>query len=47
MNGRVAKKLRKYSKRRWLEYVEMVLQWPYMARLRFAWYIVKPHRVKK
>jgi len=40
MNGRVAKKIRKYSKRNWLEYVAVVKKWPFMARLRFAWYIL-------
>jgi len=46
MNGRVAKKLRKYSKRNWLEYVEAVKQWPLNARFRFAWYILF-HKEKK
>ena len=36
MNGRVAKKIRKYSRRQFLEYVESVQQWPFKARLRFA-----------
>ena len=44
MNGRVAKKIRKYSKRNFLEYVEAVREWPFMARLRLTWYLLKPHR---
>lgn len=40
MNGRVAKKIRKYSRRNWLEYVAAVKQWPFQARLRLAWYIL-------
>jgi hypothetical protein len=41
MNGRVAKKIRKYSRRQFLEYVAAVRKWPFRARLRFAWLIVK------
>ena len=41
MRGTVVKKLRKYSKRNWFEYVEALRQWPFMARLRFCWYIIK------
>jgi hypothetical protein len=40
MNGRVAKKIRKYSRRQFLEYVAMVKQWPFGDRLEFAWRIV-------
>lgn len=40
MNGKLAKKLRQYSKRNWIEYVRAVKQWPLSARLRFAWHIV-------
>lgn len=47
MNGRIIKKIRKYSKRNWMEYVAQVKQWPFMARLRFAWYIIKPNRKKE
>lgn len=42
MNGQVAKKIRKYSKRDWFEYLRAIEQWPLKARLRFAWYIIKP-----
>ena len=41
MRGKVVKKIRKYSKRNWFEYVEALRQWPFMARLRFCWYIIK------
>lgn len=40
MNGRIAKKIRKYSRRQFVEYVAMVKQWPLEARLRFAGQIV-------
>ncbi len=40
MNGRVAKKIRKYSKANWIEYVHAVKQWPLSARIRFSWYIL-------
>lgn len=36
MNGRMVKKLRKYSKRNWFEYVNAICRWPLSARLRFA-----------
>lgn len=41
MNGKLAKKIRKYSKRNWIEYVEALCEWPLMARLRFAWHIIR------
>ena len=48
MRGKIAKKLRKYSKRNWFEYVAAVKSWPLKARLRFTWYILfdrrKPYR---
>jgi len=40
MNGRMAKKIRKYSKRNWMEYVDEVKRWPFSARWRFAQYIL-------
>ena len=40
MNGRMARKIRKYSRRQFFEYVAMVRQWPLKHRLRFAWHIV-------
>jgi len=42
MNGQLAKKLRKYSRQNWIEYVRAVEQWPYMARLRLAWHLINP-----
>lgn len=40
MNGRVAKKIRKYTKRNFLEYVHAVKGWPWTAKLRLCWYIL-------
>jgi len=47
MRATVAKKLRKYSKRNWIEYVQALQEWPFRARLRFAWFIIKPRRRKR
>jgi N6-adenosine-specific RNA methylase IME4 len=38
MNGRLAKKVRKLSRRQFFEYVEMVKEWPLRDRLWFAWH---------
>jgi hypothetical protein len=40
MNGRVARKLRQYSRKDFMTYVQAVEQWPFKARLHFAWYIL-------
>ena len=40
MRGTVARKLRKYAKRNWMEYVQAIAEWPFSARWRFAWQIV-------
>ena len=40
MNGKVAKKIRKYSRRQFFEYVDMVKEWPLKDRLRFSWLIL-------
>jgi hypothetical protein len=40
MNNRVAKKIRKYSRRQFFEYVDMVKQWPLNHRLRFCWLVL-------
>ena len=50
MNNKLAKKLRKYSKRNWLEYASAICNWPFMWRLRFARDIVfnaKKYRLKE
>jgi len=52
MNGRMSKKLHKeavkLAKANWFEYLNAILSWPYIARLRFAWYIATPwHKGKK
>ena len=40
MNARVAKKIRKYSRRTFIEYVEAVKHWPVRARWRLCWHIL-------
>ena len=40
MNSKVAKKLRKYTKRNFFEYVGAVRQWPFTARWRLCFYIL-------
>ena len=40
MNERMAKKLRKYSRRAWWEYEMMIRTWPLRVRLWFAWRII-------
>ena len=47
MRGTVVKKIRKYARRNWIEYVNALMEWPYRARLRFAWYLIKPRKKKK
>ena len=49
MNGKVAKKIRKYSKRNWMEYYQAMQDWPFSSRFRFAWQLVfgKRKAVKK
>ena len=52
MNGRVAKKVHKeavkLAKANWFEYVNAICQWPFRARLRFAWHILfKAKKIKK
>lgn len=44
MNGQLAKKLRKYSRKAWWEYVMILQTWPLEARLRFAWAIIFKRR---
>lgn len=44
MRAKLVKKIKKYSRRNWIEYVRAMEQWPYMAGLRFAWHILKPRR---
>jgi len=40
MNGRVAKKIRKYSRQQFQEYLEMIRELPFLDRLYLAWHIV-------
>ena len=51
MRGFLAKKLRKYAKkesqRHWVEYVKALQQWPFKARLRFCWFIMKGKKKEK
>ena len=46
MRGKIAKKIRKVSRQQFLTYVRMIEKWPFEARLRFAWHILKPRGVK-
>jgi len=47
MNGRMAKKVRKYSRRAWWEYFHAIREWPFGVRLRFCWQVLfsKPKKV--
>jgi hypothetical protein len=47
MNGKLAKKIRKYSRRNWIEYYKEMSEWPFSARLRFAWGLLFGKRGKK
>ena len=51
MSEKIAKKIRRvakeYTKTNWFEYVDALTQWPFMARLRFCWYIIKGKKKKK
>jgi len=52
MNQRVARKVHKEARRlakaNWFEYLNAIMSWPYMVRLRFAWHIACPwHKAKK
>ena len=47
MNGRVAKKVRKYSRRAWWEYFNAIREWPLDVRLRFCWQVIFGARPKK
>lgn len=40
MNNRVAKKLRKYSKREWRKFYDEILSLPFKNRFRIGWYIM-------
>ena len=40
MNGRMAKKVRKYTRRNFIEYAREVKKWPFVTRWRFCWYIL-------
>jgi hypothetical protein len=40
MNGRIAKKIRKYSRRNWIEYYQAIREWPFLTRLHFCWDIL-------
>lgn len=40
MNSRVAKKIRKYTKRNYFEYLGVIKEWPFTARLRLCWWIL-------
>ena len=45
MNGRVARKIRQYTKRNWREYLREVRQLPFANRLRLAWWLLFGRRI--
>lgn len=47
MNCRTAKKIRKYSRRNWLQYFHAIRQWPFGVRLRFCWNVLFGMKPKK
>lgn len=47
MNARMAKKIRKYSKRNWMEYYTAIRQWPFGTRLHFCWNVLFGMRTRK
>ena len=40
MNDKIAKKIRKYTKRNFIEYASEVKKWSFVTRWRFCWYIL-------
>ncbi len=40
MNAQIAKKIRKYSKRNWIEYLKEIRKWPFSVRWRYAWWVL-------
>jgi len=40
MNQRIVKKIKKYAKRNWMEYLKEVKQWPFSNRWRLCWFIL-------
>ena len=40
MNGRIAKKIKKYAKRNYLSYLTEIRTWPFSNRLRLAWWLL-------
>ena len=40
MNSKTAKKVRKYSRRNWLQYFHTMREWPFGVRLRFCWQLM-------
>jgi len=44
LNAKTAKKLRKYTRKPWFEYVLIVRSWPFKTRLRFCWHILFARR---
>jgi len=47
MNGKLAKKLRKYVKRDWIVYLNAVKEWPFWVRWRLCWWIMFGKAMKK
>ena len=40
MNDKIAKKVRKYTKRNFLQYANEVRKWSWITRWRYCWYIL-------
>lgn len=47
MRAKLAKKIRKANKRDWIEYYKAMCEWPFPARLRFAWQLVNYRKKAK
>jgi len=46
MNSRVAKKIRRHSRRAWVEYFQAIREWPFTTRLHFCWDVLFSFRWK-
>jgi len=45
MNGRISKKLRRYSRKYWAEYLADLCEMPLRNRLLFAWHLITKWRI--
>jgi len=44
MNGKLAKKIRRATRRNWSDYYNTILELPFFSRLDIAWYIITHNR---